>query len=114
MTSLNLASNGLGEIVLAAGWRSKDNDGRDPWIGPDRQEQNEKPGKSGAESSPSRPFIYVQVDHKKQENKYRLLFLHRFYTDLQKIVSFCNVSHFRPFSEQYSLQNITNSPEVTT
>jgi hypothetical protein len=45
MTSLNLASNGLGEIVLAEGWRSKDNDGCYPWIGPDGQEQNEKPGK---------------------------------------------------------------------
>jgi hypothetical protein len=45
MTSLNLASNGLGEIVLAAGWRSRDDDGRGPWIGPDGQEQNEKPGK---------------------------------------------------------------------
>jgi hypothetical protein len=42
---LNLASNNLGEIVLAAGWRSKDDDDRAPWIGPEGQEQDEKPGK---------------------------------------------------------------------
>jgi hypothetical protein len=45
LTHLNLAKNNLGEIVLAAGWRSKDNDGRNPWVGPDGQEQHEKPGK---------------------------------------------------------------------
>jgi hypothetical protein len=42
---LNLASNSLGEIVLAAGWRSKDDDDRAPWVGPEGQEQDEKPGK---------------------------------------------------------------------
>jgi hypothetical protein len=47
LTRLNLANNNLGEIVLAAGWRSKENDGRYPWVGPDGQEQNKKPaGKS--------------------------------------------------------------------
>jgi hypothetical protein len=42
---LNLASNNLGEIVLAAGWRSKDGDNFEPWVGPEGQEQDEKPGK---------------------------------------------------------------------
>jgi hypothetical protein len=42
---LNLASNNLGELVLAAGWRSKDNDGCNPWVGPEGQEQREKPVK---------------------------------------------------------------------
>jgi hypothetical protein len=45
LSVLNLASNNLGEIVLAAGWRSKDGDGYYPWVGPDGQEQDEKPGK---------------------------------------------------------------------
>jgi hypothetical protein len=42
---LNLASNNLDEVVLAAGWRSKDDDGYRPWVGPEGQEQDEKPGK---------------------------------------------------------------------
>jgi hypothetical protein len=42
---LNLASNNLGEIALAAGWRSKDDDDMRPWVGPEGQEQDEKPGK---------------------------------------------------------------------
>jgi Ran GTPase-activating protein (RanGAP) involved in mRNA processing and transport len=42
---LNLASNNLGEIVLAAGWRSKEDDDMEPWVGPEGQEQDEKPGK---------------------------------------------------------------------
>jgi hypothetical protein len=45
LSALNLASNNLGKIVLAAGWRSKDGDGYHPWVGPDGQEQHEKPGK---------------------------------------------------------------------
>jgi hypothetical protein len=44
LSVLNLASNSLGEIVLAAGWRSKDNDDGAPWVGPEGQEQDEKPG----------------------------------------------------------------------
>ena len=42
---LNLASNNLGENVLAAGWRSKDYDDMAPWVGPEGQEQDKKPGK---------------------------------------------------------------------
>jgi hypothetical protein len=45
LSVLNLASNNLGEIVLAAGWRSKDNEDMAPWVGPEGQEQREKPGK---------------------------------------------------------------------
>jgi hypothetical protein len=45
LSVLNLASNNLREIVLAAGWRSKDNDDRAPWVGPEGQEQDETPGK---------------------------------------------------------------------
>jgi Ran GTPase-activating protein (RanGAP) involved in mRNA processing and transport len=46
LTSLHLANNELGQIVLAAGWRSKyDVAGYPPWVGPDGQEQQEKPGK---------------------------------------------------------------------
>jgi Ran GTPase-activating protein (RanGAP) involved in mRNA processing and transport len=46
LSVLNLASNNLGEIVLAAAWRSKDDDDREPWVGPEGQEQDDKPGKS--------------------------------------------------------------------
>jgi hypothetical protein len=45
LSVLNLASNNLGECVLAAGWRSKDDDDMAPWVGPEGQEQDEKPGK---------------------------------------------------------------------
>jgi hypothetical protein len=45
LSVLNLASNNLGEIVLAAGWRSKYNINMAPWVGLEGQEQNEKPGK---------------------------------------------------------------------
>jgi hypothetical protein len=45
LSVLNLSSNNLGEIVLAAGWRSKGDDERAPWVGPEGQEQDEKPGK---------------------------------------------------------------------
>jgi hypothetical protein len=45
LTTLNLAYNELGEIVLAAGWRSKNTNGCYPWVGPDGQEQRIKPGK---------------------------------------------------------------------
>jgi hypothetical protein len=43
MTSLNLASNSLGQIALPAGWRSKFNDGLAPWVGPNGQQQSAKP-----------------------------------------------------------------------
>jgi hypothetical protein len=44
--SLNLADNNLGKIVLPAGWRSRDNDGSAPWVGPNEQQQSAKPGKA--------------------------------------------------------------------
>jgi hypothetical protein len=46
---LNLASNNLGESVLAAGWRSKDYDDMAPWVGPEEQEQDEKPEGQGSQ-----------------------------------------------------------------
>ena len=49
LSVLNLASNNLGEIVLAAGWRSKYNDDRAPWVGPEGQEQDEKPEGQGSQ-----------------------------------------------------------------
>jgi hypothetical protein len=45
LSVLNLASNNLGEIVPAAGWRSKDDDNMAPWVGPEGQEQDKRPGK---------------------------------------------------------------------
>jgi hypothetical protein len=45
LSVLNLASNNLGKSVLSVGWRSKDNDDMAPWVGPEGQEQDAKPGK---------------------------------------------------------------------
>jgi hypothetical protein len=45
LTDLNLADNNLGEVVLTAGWRSRDGDGA-PWIGPDGQKVWEMPGEA--------------------------------------------------------------------
>jgi Ran GTPase-activating protein (RanGAP) involved in mRNA processing and transport len=44
LSSVNLGNNALGEIVLPAGWSSKDNDNMPPWVGPGGQEQDQKPG----------------------------------------------------------------------
>jgi Ran GTPase-activating protein (RanGAP) involved in mRNA processing and transport len=43
LSSLNLAVNNLGLLVLPDGLRSRDNNDAAPWIGPDGQEQNENP-----------------------------------------------------------------------
>jgi hypothetical protein len=49
LTSLNLASNNLGELVLPVGWEKKsvDNDGRYPWfyVHADGTKQDNNPGK---------------------------------------------------------------------
>jgi hypothetical protein len=44
LSYLDLSNNGIGEIVLPGGWKSKDNDNMPPWVGPDGQEQKQKPG----------------------------------------------------------------------
>jgi Leucine-rich repeat (LRR) protein len=43
LTSLNMSNNNIGALVPVEGWKSRDNDGRAPWIGPDGQEQNHLP-----------------------------------------------------------------------
>ena len=48
LTSLNISDNSIGELVPVKGWKSKDNDGMAPWIGPDGQEKTEDPSKEPA------------------------------------------------------------------
>jgi hypothetical protein len=45
LTDLNFANNNLGEVVLTAGWRSRDGDGA-PWLGPDGQQVWKPPGEA--------------------------------------------------------------------
>jgi hypothetical protein len=43
LSSLNLAANNLGGLVLPDGWRSMYDEDEAPWIGPDGQEQDKNP-----------------------------------------------------------------------
>jgi Ran GTPase-activating protein (RanGAP) involved in mRNA processing and transport len=45
LTSLNISDNDIGALAPVEGWKSKDNDGMAPWIGPDGRKQDEEPPK---------------------------------------------------------------------
>ena len=48
LTSLDISANNIGELATVEGWKSKDGDGRAPWIGPDGQTQWKDPPKEPA------------------------------------------------------------------